>query len=45
MAVSRVFFELIRNGRVAVLRMQSGDNRIAPNFLSDFHKALDEIEK
>lgn len=41
----RVITEFIQNGRIAVLRMQSGENRIAPEFLRDFHNALDEVEK
>lgn len=41
----KVVTELVQNGRVAVLRMQNGDNRIAPGFISDFHSALDEVER
>lgn len=45
MAARRVITELVQNGRIAVLRMQCGDNRIHPEFLREFHNALDEVEK
>ena len=32
-------------GKTAVVRMQHGENRIVPEFVRDFHAALDEIEK
>ena len=40
-----VVAEFAENGRVAVIRMQCADNRINPEFISDFNNALDEVER
>jgi enoyl-CoA hydratase/carnithine racemase len=36
--------ELARDGAVHVLRMTAGENRIGPDFLAAFARALDEVE-
>ena len=41
----RVVVEFVQDGRIAVLRMQRGENRFHPEFVRDFHDALDAVEK
>ena len=41
----RVVAQFTENGRVAVVRMQSADNRVNPEFIRDFNNALDEVER
>ena len=36
--------EVEKVGPVVVIRMKGGENRITPDFITDFHKALDEAE-
>ena len=43
--MAQVVCDFIEHGEVAILRMQSGSNRFNPDFIQDYNKALDNVER
>ena len=43
--MARVVCDFIEDGKIAILRMRFGNNSFNPDFIRDYNKALDSVER